>query len=454
VEVFILSNCHTIVVNPQVAFPEDGHPRQEPSLPIDPSTAFVSYSREDLEFVLRLAKDLKAKGAMVWMDKLDIRPGKRWEIEIETAVDACSRMLVILSPAAITSKNVLAEASLAIDEGKEVIPVLYRECKIPFRLRPFQYADFQTDYALGLDDLLTSLTAKGAGEAAIAEQARLEEERRQAAEQTRLEQQEPERQGEAEKGRRAEEGRRTSAEQARLEEERRQAVEEARLQKERRAAEERGQSKGHSKERLERFSQRELSPKSVYFSIMVIIVVALSGIGLYQYSRNRWSNARESTELPTNTGLTRSEGEMPALPTDAPSTSGNDSNSGLHPEVVTPKTTTLNKEGSGRKLRKIHFGASAADAQEMGLLSGSWRNDRDGSVYKFEADPDDTLHFVKIRPSSSYDPELVSGLWQISGGQVRITIWFGDVEHNFAISQNGTKLDDCRCLDTFTKIQR
>lgn len=72
-------------------------------MPIDPSTAFFSYSREDMEFAVRLAKDLKAKGAKVWMDKIDIRPGQRWEAEIETAVDSCSRMLVVLSPAAITS---------------------------------------------------------------------------------------------------------------------------------------------------------------------------------------------------------------------------------------------------------------------------------------------------------------------------------------------------------------
>jgi hypothetical protein len=30
-----------------------------------------------LEFALRLAKDLKAKDARVWMDKLDIRGGQR-----------------------------------------------------------------------------------------------------------------------------------------------------------------------------------------------------------------------------------------------------------------------------------------------------------------------------------------------------------------------------------------
>jgi len=62
---------------------------------IDPSTAFVSYSREDLNFAHRLATDLRAKGAKVWMDKIDIRAGQRWEAEIEAAVGACSRVLVI-----------------------------------------------------------------------------------------------------------------------------------------------------------------------------------------------------------------------------------------------------------------------------------------------------------------------------------------------------------------------
>jgi len=153
-------------------------------LPIDPSTAFVSYSREDLEFVLRLAKDLKAKGAKVWMDKLDLRPGQRWEIEVQTALDGCQRMLVILSPTSVASSNVLAEAAFAIDEGKEVIPVLVRECKIPFRLRPFQYADFRSEYTVGLEELFATLigvqaaTPNGAA-AEAGDRERLEEERKQ-----------------------------------------------------------------------------------------------------------------------------------------------------------------------------------------------------------------------------------------------------------------------------------
>ena len=87
------------------------------------------------------------------MDRIDIRPGQRWEVEIEAAVNGCSRLLVILSPASIASRNVLAEAALALDEGKEVIPVLHQECKIPFRLRPLQYVDFSTNYANGLEEV-------------------------------------------------------------------------------------------------------------------------------------------------------------------------------------------------------------------------------------------------------------------------------------------------------------
>jgi len=224
-------------------------------LPIDPSTAFVSYAREDLELVLRLTKDLKAKGAKVWMDKLDIRLGQRWELEVESALNGCSRMLVIVSPASVASRNVLAEAAFAIDEGKEVIPVLIQECKIPFRLRPFQYADLSSDYSSGLDELLANLMASAAA-TDIDEQARLEDERKQAAaEQARLEQKERERKATEEKARQEQlERLRVAAEQARLAEERgRRAAEQARLEleeRERKATEEKTRQEELERQRI------------------------------------------------------------------------------------------------------------------------------------------------------------------------------------------------------------
>jgi TIR domain len=100
---------------------------------------------------------LKAAGASVWLDQLDIVPGQRWDSAVEDALANCPRMLVILSPASVNSTNVMDEVSFALDEKKTVIPVIHQDCKIPFRLRRVQYVDFRHDYARGLKELLKTL---------------------------------------------------------------------------------------------------------------------------------------------------------------------------------------------------------------------------------------------------------------------------------------------------------
>ena len=52
----------------------------------DVPAAFFSYCREDSDFALRLAEDLKAAGANVWIDQLDIEPGMPWDREVEDAL--------------------------------------------------------------------------------------------------------------------------------------------------------------------------------------------------------------------------------------------------------------------------------------------------------------------------------------------------------------------------------
>jgi TPR repeat protein len=119
--------------------------------------AFVSYSRDDSGFALRLVKDLTAAGANVWLDQVNLAAGQRWDRAIEIALTSCGRMLVILSPASVASENVMDEISFAIDERKEIIPVLYGECTVPLRLRRFQNIDFRGDYERGLEKLLKTM---------------------------------------------------------------------------------------------------------------------------------------------------------------------------------------------------------------------------------------------------------------------------------------------------------
>lgn len=103
---------------------------------------FLSYSRTNKEFALELAKELKAEGFAVWLDQLDIPPGSRWDVEVEKALVESEIFMIIITPASISSDNVLDEIGYAIDSGKRFVPVLLEKCNVPLRLRRFQYVDF------------------------------------------------------------------------------------------------------------------------------------------------------------------------------------------------------------------------------------------------------------------------------------------------------------------------
>jgi hypothetical protein len=124
-----------------------------------PGETFVSYSRADSAFALQVAKDLRASGAIIWLDQLDIKPGQRWDKSVEEALAGCPCMLIILSPDSVASTTVMDEVSFALEKGKAIIPVFHRECQIPFRLRRLQYVDFRNDYGNALTALLNAVTS-------------------------------------------------------------------------------------------------------------------------------------------------------------------------------------------------------------------------------------------------------------------------------------------------------
>jgi len=49
------------------------------------------------------------------------------------------------------------EVSYALTHGKTVVPVIYRKCKIPFRLQRVQYEDLSDNYEAGLSRVLARL---------------------------------------------------------------------------------------------------------------------------------------------------------------------------------------------------------------------------------------------------------------------------------------------------------
>lgn len=126
-------------------------------MPSEKPRIFFCYARTDSEFVLRLAKHLRSTGASIWIDQLDVPAGQRWDRVTQQALETSERLLVILSPQSIASENVMDEVNYALEEKKEVLPILYRECDVPYRLRRFQYIDFTKNYDYGIAKLLKLL---------------------------------------------------------------------------------------------------------------------------------------------------------------------------------------------------------------------------------------------------------------------------------------------------------
>jgi TonB family protein len=193
----------------------------------DVPIAFFSYCREDSEFALKLAADLKVAGAQVWIDQLDIEPGTPWDRAVEDALTNSPRMLVVLSPVSVNSDNVRDEVSFALSRQKRVIPVLYRDCEVPFRLARLQHIDFRPDYERALAILVRALSGQaahshassGAAVAAAVESPVSAVETEEQARQQKLE-----------------DDRRLAEDQAQLEQVRKNAAEQARLKKERETA--------------------------------------------------------------------------------------------------------------------------------------------------------------------------------------------------------------------------
>jgi TIR domain len=127
---------------------------------------FISYAREDAAFALALAERLQARGLTLWVDQWNIGPGADWDKAIDQGLQDCANFLIILSPDAVASNEVRGELRTALNNRKDVVPVLYRPCEIPRPLKNVQYLDISdsgvvTDTAL--DQLARALHESTAG---------------------------------------------------------------------------------------------------------------------------------------------------------------------------------------------------------------------------------------------------------------------------------------------------
>ncbi len=125
------------------------------------TTYFLSYARADATIALGFADELIAAGVALWVDQYDIRPSQHWDRAVETAVRSCQGLVVILSPRSAASANVADEVSVAIEAGKDVIPVMIETCTLPLRMTRMQFIDATTDRNVALKRCLAAINSAG-----------------------------------------------------------------------------------------------------------------------------------------------------------------------------------------------------------------------------------------------------------------------------------------------------
>lgn len=112
---------------------------------------FISYSRDDLEFVRYLRALLEGEGFHVWIDEGRLEVGTTWWKEIERNIDACNAFLVVMSPTSEESMYVNNELLRALNQNKPVFPILLRGGGFSM-LASLQYEDMTA----GLDGRLSA----------------------------------------------------------------------------------------------------------------------------------------------------------------------------------------------------------------------------------------------------------------------------------------------------------
>lgn len=116
---------------------------------------FISYSHINKDFVDKLAMQLVQRNVNVWLDRWELSVGDSIIDKIQEAVDGASALLVILSKASVASewcKKELSAGLLRELEEKRVVvmPVMLEECEVPVFARGKMFADFRSDFDVGL----------------------------------------------------------------------------------------------------------------------------------------------------------------------------------------------------------------------------------------------------------------------------------------------------------------
>jgi len=91
------------------------------------ASLFISYSRDDKDFVRRLNEALARQERETWIDLEVIRPPEEWLAGVYSGIEGANAFVFVISPESVGSKSCLRELAHAVEHNKRLVPIVRRE---------------------------------------------------------------------------------------------------------------------------------------------------------------------------------------------------------------------------------------------------------------------------------------------------------------------------------------
>jgi WD40 repeat protein len=126
------------------------------------ASVFISYAREDIDFVRLLDAALRKRNRESWVDLEDIKPTEEWLASVFSGIEGANAFVFVISPESVESKSCLQELAHAVEHNKRLVPIVCREVDastVPEPLRSPQWIFFRDgdDFEEAFQDLVDAL---------------------------------------------------------------------------------------------------------------------------------------------------------------------------------------------------------------------------------------------------------------------------------------------------------
>lgn len=113
---------------------------------VDEYDVFISYSRPDADAADTIQDCLAQEGLRFFVDTRSLKKGAAWQSQIFNALDSCSRMIAVYSPAYVQSKVCQEEFNIAWARGRKhdltvIYPIYWLSADLPTYMEMLNYVD-------------------------------------------------------------------------------------------------------------------------------------------------------------------------------------------------------------------------------------------------------------------------------------------------------------------------